>query len=101
MTAGEPEIEHKSETVYEWVDGSRVTQDLYRWDPVAPWTHGPCESYCNRCGGEVGTPDEKDRLMAVIDMTNHIMQHMFADLREAFGKLSLLQHGLGDRRRGV
>jgi len=75
------EIEHEQETVLSWPDGSWVSVDRYRADPVAPWITGTYGAYCGACVG-AWRQEFPDRTEALLGVLLHRQGHLEAELVE-------------------
>jgi hypothetical protein len=53
MNLDTSKFEHKRVTVEQWPDGSNISQEQYRENPIAPWIHGDFEVYCGTCQDQV------------------------------------------------
>jgi hypothetical protein len=78
-------VEHERNVLLEMVDGSRITQDRYRRNDLAPWSVGMHDVYCGSCQDQIlELPSEMD---ARVQLVEHVLGHVLQDIRAAFLKL--------------
>lgn len=75
------EIEHETEMIGCWPDGSKITVDRWRFDPVGMWIYGNYEVHCGTCGVTIAAV-HGDRNAAFISYLSHSVLEMQKALME-------------------
>jgi hypothetical protein len=75
------EIEHDTEMVEQWPDGSKITVDRWRFDPVGPWIYGNYEVHCGTCGEQIAAV-HGDRNQAFIRYFAHAIHELQVAMME-------------------